>query len=367
MNKKAIVALLAACTLLLAACGQAGGETGGQTGGQTDGRKNGGAEQPVPASSAKTSPAEEITGADWRTWGTIDGYGTLHIDGEDVDVCACVFGDRVELYYDEASQSLYRQIDYPEKLTTEQYQKAQVSFEDFDGDGSTDVRVTVGDDGGTELWWTWAWDTDDFVYMAALAYPPVPVTDGAYAELYLPEIEALHDAGKADRFAFVDVDGDDVPELAAVSSEGSWDKEQVFLYTVCDGKAVLLASDIAPGMEGHSIAFCPGENIVERSGALMGEKRDIFEIRDGALQPVLSLQRNTDPVSGEDVFFVDGTETDEAAYHDAEEAFVSGHDTMVMLDIEELSIVSLRWADGYREMTAAGSVPYMTFEQVTGG
>ena len=48
MKKKAIVALLAACTLLLAACGQTGG----------------GAEQPAPAASAKSSPGEEITGAD---------------------------------------------------------------------------------------------------------------------------------------------------------------------------------------------------------------------------------------------------------------------------------------------------------------
>lgn len=37
-----------------------------------------------------------IEGQDWRTWGTIDGYGNLSLDGQDIDICACVFGDRVE-------------------------------------------------------------------------------------------------------------------------------------------------------------------------------------------------------------------------------------------------------------------------------
>ena len=148
MKYKVALSIIALCALLLSGCGER-------------------AESP--------SDGGEAVGQDWRTWGTVDEYGTVHISDGDIDVCACVFGDRVELYYDQASQSLYKQIDYPEKLTTEQYEKAKLLFDDFDGDGFTDLRVTVEDAEGTELWWTWAWDTDDFVYQAALAYPPVPV------------------------------------------------------------------------------------------------------------------------------------------------------------------------------------------------
>ena len=116
-----------------------------------------------------------IEGQDWRTWGTIDGYGNLSLDGQDIDVCACVFGDRVELYYDEPKQNLFLQVDYPEKLTNEQYEKATVEFDDYNDDGNTDVRIIVGEEDSPEMWWTFVWDKDDFVYMAALAYPPTEV------------------------------------------------------------------------------------------------------------------------------------------------------------------------------------------------
>ena len=59
-----------------------------------------------------TESEQDQEGEDWRTWGIVDGYGKLSLDGEE---------------------------DSP------------------------------------EMWWTFVWDKDDFVYMAALAYPPTEV------------------------------------------------------------------------------------------------------------------------------------------------------------------------------------------------
>lgn len=139
---------------------------------------------PAAAYSQDNDTDGSIDGADWRTWGIIDDYGTINTGSEEIDVCVCLFADRAELYYNEGSQSLYKTIEYPRRLTTKQYENSDISFEDFNGDGITDIRVTVEDSEGVELWMTWVYDTDDFVYMAGLEYPPVPV-------MTRPEVTAL--------------------------------------------------------------------------------------------------------------------------------------------------------------------------------
>jgi len=45
-------------------------------------------------------------------------------------------------------------VDYPEKLTDEQYEKATVEFDDYNDDGNTDVRIIVGEEDSPEMWWT---------------------------------------------------------------------------------------------------------------------------------------------------------------------------------------------------------------------
>ncbi len=44
----------------------------------------------------------------------------------------------------------------------------------------------------------------------------------------------MHDSSDADQFALIDIDGDGIGELVASDSEGSWEKDQVFLFTVKD-------------------------------------------------------------------------------------------------------------------------------------
>ena len=160
--KKKILSLLLTFTFAVAAltgCGNnsnMGGIDGGSTGGS-------------------------VEGADWRTWGIIDAYGTLVADGNSTDVCVCLYADRAELYYDEESQSLFKTIEYPETLTTEQYENVTISFEDLNGDDNTDITIGSITPDGAERRFSYVYDMEEYVYMEALSYPPANYDD-MYAE-----------------------------------------------------------------------------------------------------------------------------------------------------------------------------------------
>ena len=121
-----------------------------------------------------TEPAIDgggVEGKDWRTWGIIDATGTLKSDSSELSVCACVFADRTELYYDKESQELFKTIEYPEKMSTEEYEHSSLFFEDLNGDGFTDITVSTNVD-GAEKRFSYVYDQGEYVYMEALSYPP---------------------------------------------------------------------------------------------------------------------------------------------------------------------------------------------------
>ena len=189
-----------------------------------------------------------------------------------------------------------------------------------------------------------------------------------YAALYIEQIEALIEAGDADQFAFYDINADEIPELIAVSSEGSWDKDQIFLYTFYDDEIVLLLTDVAPGIDGHYIAFSGENNIIDCSGAALGERHDFYEITDGELNPILSIQYydnlDTEDDTDDILYFVDEEETDEEGYLEAEEKIVNDMGVMLMLNADEMTVISQSYENGYREFTEEDHIPYMSYEEI---
>lgn len=119
----------------------------------------------------------EVVGADWRTWGIIDDYGTLTLDGTETDVCVCLFADRAELYYDEENQNLFKTIEFPERLSDEEYEKLSIEFGDYNGDDNTDVAFIVGTDNTVDRRFSYLYDQNEFVYDAFSAYPGANITD----------------------------------------------------------------------------------------------------------------------------------------------------------------------------------------------
>ncbi len=110
----------------------------------------------------------------------------------------------------------------------------------------------------------------------------------SYAKLYLDEIESLNTSGKADLFLLVNVDGDDVPELAALNSEGPAE-ENLFLYTVYDGNIKLLQS-VTAGFDGQGIEFAEGKNIIKLGSSMGGYNTYGFKkIVNGELEDVMTF------------------------------------------------------------------------------
>ena len=122
---------------------------------------------------------QQLEGADWRTWGIIDATGTLELGGEKIDVCACLYADRAELYYNEEKQRLYTTIEFPEKLSDEEYEKLSIHFADDTGDDNTDVQFEVGTENTLDRRFSYIYDeaTGDFVYDAFSVFPNPNVID----------------------------------------------------------------------------------------------------------------------------------------------------------------------------------------------
>ncbi len=193
----------------------------------------------------------------------------------------------------------------------------------------------------------------------------------AYADIYISEIEKLSSSGEADLFALVYVDDDEIPELAAVSSEGSWDKDQVFLYTADGKETVLLASDIAPGMEGHYIAFFEKENIIVKSGAAIGAEFKFIKIENH--KPVETLRcsriQMTDADGNDiDVCKVNDKEVSADEYIAAMQEAIPSVKMTKLAEVGAADMVSYKvnLDDGYMKLIDAESTPYYSYDEIIG-
>ena len=100
-------------------------------------------------------PGEEIAGADWRTWGTVQAAGTIVRGGEETDVLVCLYRDEAVFYYDDESETPYDRVEYPAPMEDAQSAFQSISFEDLNGDGDSDVTLSFDGDGVTVLVWYW--------------------------------------------------------------------------------------------------------------------------------------------------------------------------------------------------------------------
>lgn len=124
------------------------------------------------------APDEDVAGADWRTWGWVQDAGTLVHGGEQTDVLVCVNSDSLDLYYDDDTQTIFDYANYPIELDDAQSAYQGTSFEDQNGDGSSDAKATFVHDDGTETVFVWFWDEDaGFVYWEDTLDEDVPEDD----------------------------------------------------------------------------------------------------------------------------------------------------------------------------------------------
>ena len=191
---------------------------------------------------------------------------------------------------------------------------------------------------------------------------------GGYSSLYLARVDELMNSGDADQFALIDIDGDSIPELIASNSEGPFDRDNSFVFTVYDGAVVQLASAIS-GLDGASISFSAGNNLIRQTGGMMGPIDTFFEITDGALSQVFTAEkiRAMEPdANGDDVFTysVNGKDSDEAGYYEAISGFVKDYEPLTDIRTEGLTDLRYKYEGGSGYFEASEVAKYMSADEV---
>lgn len=187
-----------------------------------------------------------------------------------------------------------------------------------------------------------------------------------YAPVYAKLAEELYTSGDADWFELVYVDGDDIPEMVAVDSTNSWEEDEIFVYTAWENEPVLLISEIGPGMEGHEVILFEGENLIENSGAVSGERERYFDIYEGHARQILEAYADylMDEDTGEGGYFlINGEEVTEKDYKDTLAGFLVDHKKALVLTCENMLEEDVSWQyDGYFHVDGTTVRPYYSYQ-----
>ena len=187
-------------------------------------------------------------------------------------------------------------------------------------------------------------------------------TEGnTYGAIYLDKINELKSEGLADQFALVNIDGDDVPELIASDSEGSFDHENAFIFTISNDKAIQLAAVIT-GVDGGNLDYAEGANLIHVSGAAAG-MRDVFSrIKDGKLEEVFSAEATS---MDEDAnYSINGNNVKENEYYEQINGFIKTYDPLTRIAYDGLYEISYEYENGYGCFEESGSKKYGSYDEV---
>lgn len=121
----------------------------------------------------------DITGDDWRVSGVVAGSGTITHDGESVDVLVTVSESGAAFYRDLPEQVLFDSVAFPETIEDISSSAFQISFDDQNGDGESDVLVEIGHEDMSNTTMLWLWDPQErYVYQSEYSSFHVPGVAG---------------------------------------------------------------------------------------------------------------------------------------------------------------------------------------------
>lgn len=107
----------------------------------------------------------DAAGEDWRTTGVVVGSGTITHDGDSVDVLVTADPNSAAFYWDQEEQVLFDSVAFPETIEDISSSAFQISFEDQNGDGESDVLVEIGHEDMSNTTMLWLWDPQErYVY-----------------------------------------------------------------------------------------------------------------------------------------------------------------------------------------------------------
>ncbi len=186
--------------------------------------------------------------------------------------------------------------------------------------------------------------------------------DNAYGELYIDKINELKSDGLADQFALADIDADNTPELIASDSEGSFEHDNAFIFTIRDDEAVKLASVIA-GVDGGSLDYSEGNNLIHVGGAVAGMRDVFYEIKDGELVEVFIAEATNMDDNAE--YSVNGSDVDEEEYYKQINVFIEKYNPLTRIAFDGLYEINYTYEDGFGYFEEGRSEKYDSYDDIT--
>ena len=130
----------------------------------------------------------DAAGEDWRTTGVVVGSGTITHDGDSVDVLVTADPNSAAFYWDQEEQVLFDSVAFPETIEDIRSSAFQISFDDQNGDGESDVLVEIGHEDMSNTTMLWLWDPQErYVYQPDYSSFHVPGVAGP-EELIAPYV-----------------------------------------------------------------------------------------------------------------------------------------------------------------------------------
>lgn len=125
--------------------------------------------------------SDDVAGDDWRTTGVVVGSGTITHTGEgSVKVLVTIDENSAAFYRDEQNQILFDSVAFPMTISDAKESFNDISFDDINGDGESDVCVSFVHSPGESTQMVWLWDAEErYVFREDLSM----VTTGSDADI----------------------------------------------------------------------------------------------------------------------------------------------------------------------------------------
>lgn len=196
---------------------------------------------------------------------------------------------------------------------------------------------------------------------------PEEDTEGAgengneYGALYFDKIDELTSEGLADQFALADIDSDGIPELIASDSEGSYDHENAFIFTIADAEVTELASVIS-GVDGGNLDYAEGANLIHVSGSAAGMRDQFFEIKEGKLEEVFAAEASS--MDDDAQYSVNGETVKEDEYYGQINGFLETCNPMIRIAYDGLYEINYKFEDGYGYFDQGSADKYSPSDEI---
>ncbi|MCR4754194.1 MAG: hypothetical protein K5868_01565 [Lachnospiraceae bacterium] len=161
-----------------------------------------------------------------------------------------------------------------------------------------------------------------------------------YATEYYNLVEELYMCGKADSFALVDVNGDEIPELAASESTETYYYDNAYLYTIFDENVKLLIS-VVTGIDGIHIYYSESNNKVYYTSCFSGSENNVlYRIEEGELKTEKKYDTLYDFENDSYIYMLDENEVSEEDYYESVKADLIPYNSYTSIDYDGLNSLS---------------------------